>query len=178
MTQGDDNKTNQAISPNKYWAGFSLAVGCWAFPRGPKEQEKPKRTVIEPESAQRHRRNLGVLSGAVVLVGLSGGDLDSLVVFGIRPATGHGWIFGLAVLVLQVTWFVLRGLRTLEHATYKNSDGQGRATQSAYESTQHQYVFSTPDRVSNILAASLVAASWVCIFSPGGVRAIIDFVVG
>lgn len=78
----------------------------------PKDSRRAKdlhEKLVEPQGSRNCRRNIIVLSGVLFLAGLSGADLHSLNLFGIKPSGEWGLavLCGAAVFA-QVYWYVLR----------------------------------------------------------------------
>ncbi|MYH34632.1 MAG: hypothetical protein F4133_12625 [Gammaproteobacteria bacterium] len=134
-----------------------------------KRAKKSLEKMIEPQGSRNCRRNIIVLSGILVLTGLSGADLHSLNLFGIRPASEWGVaVLGAAAVFAQIYWYVQRFQQLSEDGIIENDPVIGNPDappQKIFWNPAIRLVRKDADLFSNWVAFGLTVLSWLFIGS-------------
>ena len=129
-----------------------------------KRAKKSLEKMIEPQGSKNCRRNITVLSGILVLAGLSGADLLSLNLFGIRPASDWGVaVLGAAAVFAQIYWYVQRFQQLSEDGIIENDPVIGNLDappQRIFWNPAIRLVRKDADLFSNWVAFLLTVLSW------------------
>ena len=151
---------------HRFWF---LSIGLTlAYP--PRDRQRPKGVddkLCEPQAATACRRNVLMLSGALVVAGFAGVEPKDLSLFGMKPSREEGVIvFGVAAMLAHLYWFFMRYQHLKEDGEIEQApsfDGESKR-RLKIAGNSFPMVRKGADLAANWAALLLTALAWAFVF--------------
>ena len=146
-----------------------LSFGLTSVYRPPDQANtKGADALLETDGSKACRRNIMALSSVVVLAGFAGADPSDLSVFGVKPDGDWGVIVvGVAVILVQLYWYILRGFHLWEDAVVELEQTMGAKYSDLRIKLNDSLKLKqkSANLISNWISFLLVVLSWHFVFS-------------
>lgn len=146
-----------------------LSLGLTSVYRPPDRADaKGADALLETDGSKACRRNIMALISVVVVAGFAGADPGDLSVFGVKADGDWGVIVvGVAVILVQLYWYVLRGLNLWEDAVVELEQRMEGEFRDLRIKLNDGLVLKqkSANLISNWISFLLVVLSWYFVFS-------------